>query len=58
MNLKTCGVCDKDKENGIFIYHMYICEACEKKIVSTDVDSKEYQIFVDKLKGINQTYTI
>ncbi|GAA0310867.1 uncharacterized protein YlaI [Gracilibacillus halotolerans] len=58
MNLKKCGICDEEKDNGIFIYHMYICEACEKKIVTTDVDNKEYQLFVEKLKGINQTYTI
>lgn len=58
-NLNICGVCEQKKENGFYLYQLYICEECEKKIVATNPGDENYSFFVEKLKGINHSsYTI
>lgn len=47
-----CGVCEEEKERGIHIYHIFICESCEREIVQTEPEQTEYSNFVEKLRGI------
>lgn len=49
---QCCGICEEEKERGINIYHMFICETCEREIVQTDPEQTEYTNFVEKLRGI------
>lgn len=51
---ERCGICEEEKTAGIHIYHMFVCESCESKIVQTDPEAPEYQTFVEKLRGITQ----
>jgi hypothetical protein len=56
---KRCGICDKTKEEGIYLYHLFICSECETDIVATDPSDENYSIYVKKLKAINQsTFTM
>ncbi|WP_163539402.1 sigma factor G inhibitor Gin [Gracilibacillus sp. YIM 98692] len=56
---KHCGICEKEKEDGIFLYHFFICSECEKEIVNTKPGESNYQMFVKKLRAINQSsYTL
>ncbi|WP_066185767.1 MULTISPECIES: sigma factor G inhibitor Gin [Gracilibacillus] len=54
-----CGVCEQRKNNGIFLYQMYLCHECEQEIISVRPDEDHYSYYVGKLRAINQsTYTI
>ncbi|WP_058305623.1 sigma factor G inhibitor Gin [Gracilibacillus massiliensis] len=54
-----CGICDQTKEEGIYLYQLYICRECEKEILSIHPQDDNYQYYVEKLRAINQsTYTI
>ncbi|MFC4403550.1 sigma factor G inhibitor Gin [Gracilibacillus xinjiangensis] len=56
---KHCGICDKTKKEGIYLYQLFICAECEKEIVATDPSDEVYSIYVKKLKAINQsTFTM
>ncbi|MBM7555155.1 sigma factor G inhibitor Gin [Thalassobacillus pellis] len=50
-----CGVCERQKPRGIYIYQMYICEDCEKEVISTEPGDVRYSYFLKKLKSINQS---
>lgn len=51
--LLKCVICEEKKENGIQVIHAFICEQCEKEIVTTDTNAPTYNTFVEKLKSIN-----
>lgn len=51
--LSKCVICEEKKENGIQVIHAFICEACEKEIVTTETNAPMYNTFVEKLKSIN-----
>ncbi|WLV24733.1 sigma factor G inhibitor Gin [Aciduricibacillus chroicocephali] len=51
---ERCGICEEEKERGIHILHMFICEACERAIVQTEPEQTEYDRFVEKLRDINK----
>lgn len=51
---ECCGVCEMEKELGIHIYHMFICESCEREIVQTEPEQTGYGLFVQKLKEITK----
>ncbi|MGN8648204.1 sigma factor G inhibitor Gin [Gracilibacillus sp. HCP3S3_G5_1] len=54
-----CGICDQAKHEGIFLYQLYICNECEKEIVSISPKDENYQYYVEKLRAVNQSsYTI
>ncbi|SFM51304.1 Inhibitor of sigma-G Gin [Gracilibacillus orientalis] len=58
-SIHICGICNQTKEDGIFLYQLYICEECEKKIISTSPKDENYQYYVEKIRAINQSsYTI
>lgn len=51
--LEKCGVCHRDKPNGIHIYHLFICQSCERKIIETNPEDPSYYYFINKLKQIH-----
>lgn len=51
---ETCGICDEEKTEGYYLYKMYICTACEQKLIRTDPTDERYQYYIRKLKQINQ----
>ncbi|WP_112179084.1 MULTISPECIES: sigma factor G inhibitor Gin [Paraliobacillus] len=54
-NNHICIVCDKEKEEGINVYNLFICSHCEQKIVQTEPEDPSYSYFVEKLKRMNQS---
>lgn len=53
--MHQCHICDTNQAEGIFIYHLYICESCQAKIVATDPEDPDYRFFVNKLKRIQKS---
>lgn len=53
-----CGICEQVKEDGYYIYHMYICATCEQAIIHTDPTDESYHLYVDKLKAINHSLNV
>ncbi|HEY4599866.1 MAG TPA: sigma factor G inhibitor Gin [Cerasibacillus sp.] len=51
---ETCGICDQEKTEGYYLYQMYICIACEQKIITTDPTDEKYLYYLRKLEQINQ----
>lgn len=51
-HLETCIICEEAKQKGIHICEKYICMECERKIVDTDVESKAYRWYVQKMRQI------
>ena len=51
MGTKTsCIICSKSCRNGIIIKGKLICSECEKKIVSSNVDTDFYQYYKNQIK--------
>lgn len=48
-----CVICEEKKENGIQVIQAFICDECEKEIVTTETNAPSYNTFVEKLKSIN-----
>ncbi|MDQ0209149.1 sigma factor G inhibitor Gin [Alkalicoccobacillus murimartini] len=48
----TCLICETRKTEGYKLCHSFVCESCERKIVTTDVRADDYMIFVNKMRGI------
>ncbi|ENH96105.1 Sigma-G inhibitor, Gin [Gracilibacillus halophilus YIM-C55.5] len=53
--LYQCGICNQEKEDGIFLYQLYLCHDCEKEIVATNPKDERYQYIVNKLKAVQKT---
>lgn len=49
---ETCIICDQKKENGIHIYTQFICDECEKEIVSTETSDVRYKYYLTQLKKV------
>ncbi|WP_182201639.1 sigma factor G inhibitor Gin [Paraliobacillus salinarum] len=54
LKFETCGICQGNKEDGIHIYHFFICQSCERKMIETQPEDEQYSYFVDKLKQMNK----
>ncbi|GAA5417911.1 anti-sigma-G factor Gin [Paraliobacillus ryukyuensis] len=52
--LETCDVCHKGQKAGIHLYHLFICESCEQKIIKTNPEDPSYAYFVNKLKQLKK----
>lgn len=51
MSTKTsCIICSKYCRNGIIIKGKLICSECEKKIVSSNVNTDFYQYYKNQIK--------
>ncbi|MFD1849286.1 sigma factor G inhibitor Gin [Oceanobacillus bengalensis] len=49
-----CGICEEDKQEGIHLYNMFICTACEHNIIHTEPREEKYNYYLKKLKNISQ----
>ncbi|WNF37102.1 sigma factor G inhibitor Gin [Bacillaceae bacterium IKA-2] len=54
---ETCSICEQRalKEKGIHIYNIFICESCEREIVSSDVGDPFYKYYLQKLRKLKQS---
>jgi hypothetical protein len=51
MGIKTsCIICSKSCRNGIIIKGKLICSQCEKKILSSNVDTDFYEYYKNQIK--------
>jgi hypothetical protein len=54
-NLERCSVCEQKKEAGIHICDIYICETCEREIVSSNVSDEFYRYYLQKLRKLKHS---
>lgn len=47
---KSCFICGAKDCNGIILNGEKICEACEEKIVNTDIINRDYDIYKNQIK--------
>lgn len=49
----VCYLCNKEKQSlGFQIRDAYVCNACEEKIVASDVLDLEYDFLIERFKFI------
>lgn len=53
-SIERCGVCEEEKEKGIQIYRLFICDECERNMIHTEPKEEKYRYYLKKLKNINQ----
>ncbi len=53
-SLEKCGVCDQEKSSGMYLYYLFICESCERKMIETSPEDPSYAYFITKLKQMNK----
>jgi len=49
-----CVMCEEEKEIGIHLYKLFICSACERKMLQTEPHEETYHYYLKKLKNMNQ----
>ncbi|WP_255307028.1 sigma factor G inhibitor Gin [Paraliobacillus sp. PM-2] len=54
IKFEECGVCHRKEKDGIHLYHLFICQSCERKMIETNPEDASYTYFVNKLKQINK----
>lgn len=47
-----CVICNKPNEEGITILEQFICNFCEKEMLTTDVEDERYGYFVVQLRSL------
>lgn len=47
-----CVICDNSNEEGIVILEQFICNSCEKEMLTTDVEDEKYGYFVVQLRAL------
>jgi len=50
-----CGICEEEKEKGIQLYRLFICDECEHNMIHTEPREEKYTYYLKKLKNINTT---
>lgn len=48
-----CGICEEEKESGIYLYRFFICKDCERNIIHTEPREAKYNYYLRKLKNVN-----
>lgn len=51
---KICIICEKEKQEGYFLLHSFICSHCEQQIVQTEPDDPLYLFYVRQLRKVEQ----
>ncbi|TLS35088.1 carnitine--CoA ligase [Pseudalkalibacillus caeni] len=49
---ELCMICDHTQPKGIHICTKFICEECERKLVTTDTNDIHYRYYLKKLKQL------
>lgn len=50
--VQECIVCEQKRTSGITVCDQFICEACEREMIQTDVKEPMYPVFVKRLRRI------
>lgn len=53
-----CGICEEQKQEGIYIYRLFICAACERNMIHTEPREEKYQYYLEKLKNVHQPSSV
>lgn len=51
---EACLICDEHKQHGIRIWQTFICEACEKKVITTDTNDSRYIYYLKRLEKVKK----
>lgn len=51
---ETCVICEQKKEKGIHIYTQFICNECEKELVSTETNDEKYKHYINQMRKITE----
>ena len=49
---QSCLICETRKIAGYKLCGSFVCEECERKIVTTEAGTGDYLLFVSKMRGI------
>ncbi|MCM3762611.1 sigma factor G inhibitor Gin [Alkalihalobacillus oceani] len=49
----TCVLCKQQKEDGIQLCEVHVCEECEQKLVDVNVDDEVYPFYVVELRRLS-----
>ena len=52
---EKCTVCERSNALGIHIFDVYICNDCEREIVSSDVSDEFYRYYLQKLRKLKHS---
>lgn len=53
--LSCCGICEEERENGILLCNLFICNECERNMVHTEPREAKYDYYLRKLKNAKQS---
>ena len=54
---KTCFVCETRQKKGILIGGQFMCEMCERDVVSTDMNDERYAYYLNQLAKLKTIFT-
>jgi len=52
---EVCLICEKNQQTGIHIFNQFICEACERKVISTETNDSQYLFYLKQLEKLKTT---
>ncbi|PWA12099.1 hypothetical protein DCC39_07580 [Pueribacillus theae] len=47
-----CFICEKEQASGITISDQFMCEECERNVVSTDTNDAKYLFYLHQLEKL------
>lgn len=53
---KTCFICETKQKNGITIGGQFMCEMCERSLVSTDMNDERYSYYLNRLAKLKTIF--
>ena len=58
-SFEACAICEVKKKEGIHLYNIFLCMACEKALIHTEASDPLYHHHIEKLRKMNisETYS-
>ncbi|NEU32518.1 hypothetical protein GN156_17380 [bacterium LRH843] len=53
---QDCMICRQAKKEGIYVFNIFLCTACEKDIVKLDVEMQNYDYYIEQMRQVAQGY--
>lgn len=53
---KTCFICETKQKNGITIGGQFMCEMCERDVISTDMNDERYVYYLNRLAKLKTIF--
>lgn len=53
---KTCFICETRQQKGILIGGQFMCEMCERDVVSTDMNDEKYAYYLNRLAKLKAIF--